>query len=185
MIQSVSENTAVFFNLPGGLTVERLRTQGGWPKLGGKAAQLRHCARFASEVAGQHDSGSAHDRRRLAVVQLLVRFYDLVEHGDMFFNSAQCRDLVSIGRNLPVLYSQLAAEAAAAGKKLWKAQPKLHLFCHLCEWQIPLRLNPRMYWTYGDEDLVGKLIEVASSCHPFTVHFTALFKWLHVSFKDS
>ena len=128
MIQSVSENTAVFFNLPGGLTVERLRTQGGWPKLGGKAAQLRHCARFASEVAGQHDSGSAHDRRRLAVVQLLVRFYDLVEHGDMFFNSAQCRDLVSIGRNLPVLYSQLAAEAAAAGKKLWKAQPKLHLF---------------------------------------------------------
>ena len=68
--------------------------------------------------------------------------------------------------------------------KLWKMNPKLHLFDHLCCWQAVEVGNPRFYWTYSDEDLVGLLIEVAESCHPTTLAASALFKWLQVYFID-
>ena len=66
----------------------------------------------------------------------------------------------------------------------WKATPKFHLFSHLTEWQIPdLGLNPRFYWTYADEDLVGQLVEVAQSCHPSTLAPVALTKWVILLFS--
>ena len=58
--------------IQGKLTVERIRTQGGWPKLKAKAAATRHCAKFALDLAIRHNSGSPHDRRRVGVVQCLV-----------------------------------------------------------------------------------------------------------------
>ena len=63
-------------------------------------------------------------------------------------------------------YSKLAAAAATARQRLWKVTPKLHLFSHLCEWQSVSLGNPRFYWCYSDEDMVGQLVEVAESCHP-------------------
>ena len=61
--------------------------------------------------------------------------------------------------------------------------PKLHIFVHLCEWQAGEFGNPRSYWTYADEDLVGLLVECAQSCHAKTVAPSALFKWVHVHFN--
>ena len=43
--------------------MERAKTSKGWPKLKAKAAAKRHLASFALELAIEHDSGSAHDRR--------------------------------------------------------------------------------------------------------------------------
>ena len=43
--------------------------------------------------------------------------------------------------------------------------------------------NPRCYWTYADEDMVGHMIEVAQSCHPVTLAATAMFKWLVLQFS--
>ena len=84
---------------------------------------------------------------------------------------------------MAILYASLAQEAVSDGERLWKLMPKLHLFVHLCEWQAVEVGNPRSYWTYVDEDLVGLLIEVAESCHPKTLAFSALFKWLHVYYQ--
>lgn len=66
----------------GRLLYERIKTTSDWPKLKAKAAATRHLSRFALVLAEQHNSGSLHDRRRLAVMQLLVEFYDIVEEGD-------------------------------------------------------------------------------------------------------
>ena len=60
--------------------------------------------------------------------------------------------------------------------------PKAHLFQHLCEWQAVELGNPKFYWVYADEDLVGHMIEVGRSCHPTTVATTALFEWLLLAF---
>ena len=68
-------------------------------------------------------------------------------------------------------------------RKLWKFSPKHHLFLHLCEVQAVQYGNPRFYWVYADEDVVGRLIEVAETCHPWTMPGTALFKWLICSFR--
>jgi hypothetical protein len=42
--------------------------------------------------------------------------------------------------------------------------------------------NPKFYWVYADEDLVGQMIEVSRSCHPTTVAATAMYKWLLLAF---
>ena len=76
------------------------------------------------------------------------------------------------------MYSQLSSEASDEGRKRWRFSPKHHLFLHLCEWQAIEIGNPRFYWTYADEDLVGKMIECARSCHPRTMAAIALYKWL-------
>ena len=53
---------------------------------------------------------------------------------------------------------------------------------HLCEWQGPELGNPRFYWTYSDEDMVGTMVEVAESCHASTMAATAMVKWLVFAF---
>ena len=60
--------------------------------------------------------------------------------------------------------------------------PKVHLWEHVCEVQAVLYGNPRYYWCYADEDLVGHLIEIAETCHPMTLAISVLFKWLHCSY---
>ena len=82
-----------------------------------------------------------------------------------------------------VLFCSLAETAAARHERAWKVMPKLHLFAHLTEWQVEEWGNPRYYWTYSDESLVGLLIEVAESCHPATMAISAIFKWLQVYYE--
>ena len=84
---------------------------------------------------------------------------------------------------MAMVYSALATKACEEKIKLWKMMPKLHIFVHLCEWQAVEVANPRSYWTYADEDLVGLLVEVAQSCHPRTLAPAALMKWLHVYYQ--
>ena len=164
----------------GSLTVPRLRTEKGWPKLKTKAAACRHLARFALGLAQRHLGP-----RETAIAQLLVRFYELISGPDMFLAEAARTEIPAVGLRLAVLYSQLAISAHAAGVRAWKMNPKLHLFLHLCEWQSVDYGSPNFYWTYADEDMVGHMIECASTCHPKTMAGTALFKWLHFSFGDS
>ena len=72
--------------LQGKLTAERTRTSNGWPKLKGKGAAVRHLAPYVLSLAIEHDTGSAHDRRRVAVCQYLVKFYDLLACEGMFMS---------------------------------------------------------------------------------------------------
>ena len=76
------------------------------------------------------------------------------------------------------LYGSLAADNFDSGVRMWKGSPKLHLFHHLCTWQAALWGNPRAAWCYKDEDMVGIMIEVAQSCHPFTLPVISIWKWL-------
>ena len=61
--------------------------------------------------------------------------------------------------------------------------PKVHLMLHLCEDQAPSVGNPKFYWVYADEDLVGSMIEVAESCHASTMAATAMVKWSIMAFE--
>ena len=178
-----SENK-VTSRLRGDLTLDKLRTKKSWPKLKGKAAPARHCARFALSIVLAHMTTSDEDQRIAAVIQLLVRFYDLVMGESMFMRDHVIEEIKTLGARLAMLYSSLAKKAFEDNRKLWKVTPKLHLFVHLCEWQAVEFGNPRYYWTYPDEDLVGLLIDIAQSCHPRTMAVNSLFKWLRLAFDE-
>ena len=93
-----------------------------------------------------------------------------------------------LGEQLMSMYSQLATmahnEFERLGHRLWKTAPKMHLFIHLCIWQAILYGNPRYYWTYGDEDLVGRLVTIAEGVHISTLAVSVLAKWVHVVWNE-
>ena len=69
-----------------------------------------------------------------------------------------------VGRGIAQLYAQLAHDAFSNMERRWRITPDLHIFAHLCEHQIPdLKLNPRSFWTYADEDLVGCIVKMAET----------------------
>ena len=56
--------------LKGKLTIDRLRSKGGWPKLKAKASATRHMAHYCLDIATRFNDGSVHDRRRLSLSTL-------------------------------------------------------------------------------------------------------------------
>jgi hypothetical protein len=162
----------------------RIKTSGDWPKLKAKAAPTRHIVAFAKQLAERFNTGSTHDKRRLAVVGLLDRFYEISENEPRFMSDAAKLELVGLSQSFLQLYEKLSREALTAGQRKWKMAAKFHLFQHLCELQIPLYGNARFYWTYSDEDLQRIVKEIALSLHPTTVAHMLLYKWAIVFFDD-
>ena len=167
----------------GHLTMERLRSdKSKFPKLKAKGAATRHLMGFVLNLAQRH---CQHDKRIVALAQLMSEFYTTIHDEAMYMTATATEYCTTIGRQLCAIYAQLSNEACRRKEKVWKAVPKFHLFAHLCEWQIPqLGLNPRYYWCYADEDLVGSLIETAQSCHPASLAAVALTKWMLMLFSE-
>ena len=170
--------------IQGKFSVDRLRTKGGWPKLHAKAAATRHLAPYALRLAEEHSDGTTEGNEMKHVCRMLVRFYEILQSESQFLSDTARVEVPKLGRNLAMLYASLATKALAANERLWKLNPKLHMFVHLCEWQALTFGNPRFYWCHADEDLVGMMAEVAETCHPKTMAASALFKWLHLGFNE-
>ena len=101
----------------------------------------------------------------------------------VFLCDADKTKLARQGKILIKLYNLLSVEALNAGIRMWKMTGKFHMFIHLCDIQLGLG-NPRTFWTYSDEDLQHLVKEVALSCHPITVCFMTLYKWVIFNFDD-
>ena len=171
--------------IQGPLTLERLRATGAWPKLKAKAAATRHMAKFALHLVQQFgqlesldDFVKAHDQLALGVAQTLVEFYDILMSQSQFMAAGVRDSLPEKGNLLAQMYAKLSKLCFDADQRLWKLSPKLHRWLHLTEDQAVEFGNPRFWWTYGDEDLIGQLIEMADDLHPATLPGVLLTKWL-------
>ena len=99
-----------------------------------------------------------------------------------FFSIVVADDFDSVCNVIARLYSSLSNAAWENDENMWKITPKFHFLCgHLAD-QARRFGNPRFHWTYGDEDLVGLTIEVATSTHPRTTAIVALIKWAILAF---
>ena len=177
--------------IQGGLTKERIRATTnatGYPKLKAKGAQCRYLAPFTLELAKRFartaPAYATHDNLVTAVNGLLCSLYEIFSQSGRWLSDAAKLKIVKIGNQLPFFYMKLQAEAHRLGVKLWKMTPKIHMVQELLIFQALLWGNPSYYWTYGDEDLVGTMVEIAHSCHLATVTVTALVKWLVVCFAE-
>jgi hypothetical protein len=102
----------------------------------------------------------------------------------MFLTEDGRVEIAELGNMLASMYSQLADLAFRMEFKLWKMNPKLHCFIHLCVHQAPYCGNPRYFWCYGDEDLIGQLVDIAKGVHPATLAVSVLYKWMVCVFDD-
>ena len=128
-------------------------------------------------MAQAFNTGSDHDLRSIALAAYLVRFFEFLSESGRFLRQDAKVELPELGRKMCLLYAAQSHEAVENKKQAWKLVPKFHMFEHFCEEQGPKMGNPRFFWIYADEDLVGLIIEVAQSCHPSTWAVTALFKY--------
>ena len=177
------------YKIQGPVTLERVRTSKQWPKFKSKAAATRKLAQFAFELICEFSDPTdehwgRHDILAQGVCQLLCRFYELLASNSMFLSPEGRVEIQEVGNMLASMYAQLSNIAWAMDVKLWKMNPKLHCFIHLCVDQAPYDGNPRFYWTYSDEDLIGQLIDIAEGVHPSTLAFAVLYKWLVCVFDD-
>jgi hypothetical protein len=166
--------------IQGNLTTERVRTSGGWPKLKAKAAATRHCILFCihlMETFGDFAAPDNEDFKILGLCNLLQRFYHLMNMESQFWSPEAAAEIPELSMTMAALYASLASTAFAEGIKAWKMMPKLHLLQHLLE-HFGYQGNPRFFWTYQDEDLVGELIKVARTVHVNTLAVSVLFKWM-------
>ena len=181
-LDSWYKKTKCKVKIQGKLTQQRIRADGQFPKLKCKAAAARHLADYALDVARRTSTGSTHDQLKIALAESLTRFYQIMEENGQFFSPGVQGDFRQVGNGLCSMLSILSAEAHAKGLRMWKYSPKVHLVEHMTGDQAAAFGNPRYFWWYADEDLVGLTIEVAENCHVFTVAEMVLVKWLILAF---
>ena len=157
----------------GKFKVDKIKTSAGWPKLKTQAAVVRDLGQFCLQLSTAHLS-----RKHVWMCELMCRFYDLLDDEPLFLSPTATHEVKQLGLAFCNLYSEFAERAFRPGIKGWKTSPKLHMFQHLCEWVAPEMGNPRYYLCYADEDMVGKMIVAAKSCHPRALHLMAVRKWL-------
>jgi hypothetical protein len=175
----VKEKTTI----AGKITWERVRPPGEWPFFKAKAAATRHLVPYNLRLSTEFNNGSLHDRWRLVVAQCLDQIYSLMSSCPRFPNEAQRRQARTLSQQLMTCYSQLSLEAFANGLQMWKMKPKFHQSQHLLEYQF--YINPREVWLYADEDLQRIVKSIAVSCHPSTMHYMVILKWILTVFFDS
>jgi len=178
------KSTKVSSRMQGKVTIDRLRTDGQWPKLKCKGSATRQLAAYALRLISIHSDGTEGDRLIIALCQMLVRFYNILDSQSQFLDPAAKAEIPTLGQKFAEVYTRLSKQALIDGLRLWKMHPKLHLWEHLTEHQAIQFGNPRYYWCYADEDLVGRMVEVARSVHPKTLAISVIFKWLHTSFES-
>ena len=186
-----ASNPSVRYRIRGKLTQERVRADGDWPKLKAKAAAVRHLTAYALDLAlrfSQLDSLDdfvrVHDELSIGVAQLLVEFYTLIANESMQLPPAALARLPELGNQFGALYGRLSQMCFDIDVRRWKLSPKLHMFMHLCLYQCAEWGNPRFWWVYGDEDLVGIMIRIAKTVHPTTLAASVLCKWLWAVFDQ-
>ena len=168
--------------LQGDITVSRLKTKSGNIKLKAKGAPTRHLATYALALSKRFSTGTEYDRTKIAICQCLVKVYDIMATGSMFLSPAALDAFRQAGQQMVLLHSKLHADCFSLGERRWKFPPKAHLIDHLVTIQAPRWGNPSYCWCYGDEDLVGLVIDCAQSCHSKTCATVALIKWLVIAF---
>ena len=90
------QNAGPIHKIQGQLTIGRIRTKAGWPKLHAKAASTRHLAQYGCSLAMRFNSGSWLDQRRLAIAKFLCKFYEILAAEGMLFSRKAKNEIIPV-----------------------------------------------------------------------------------------
>lgn len=168
------------------------------PFLKAKAAQVRHVAEFALQLAyvhlyGEAETGrqpfsfrpssrmAAHTRRHLELLVLLFQSMDkyirsLPEPFDPAVCKAAMMQYLETLEDLHKLWRNGAPEHIH-GALPFQVRPKAHVLEHLVLDQIQVFGSPAKFWCYRDEDYVGSVKSICSKTkHPSTLEVRVVQK---------
>ena len=117
-----------------------------FPKLRGKASEVRDLIPFAKYVADELSDSVEHESARLAAASLLECYDNL--HKSRFSAAALSRAATRFGLQYVGLHELAKSQDLAR----WPVKPKFHLFQELCH---AAQSSPAKFYTYRDESFGG------------------------------
>ena len=135
-----------------------------FPKLKGKGAEVKDLVEPLYLVWDAHKSADAHDALVLSCLHSLRSLQEILhEHAsDPMLPKPKAKLFSTLVQKHLQDYTRLAKMADDAERLLFNIVPKHHALFHLGA--RALYLNPRRSNTMMDEDFVGKMKDVVSSC---------------------
>ena len=71
----------------------------------------------------------------------------------------------------------LCSEAVEAGRAMWHELPKNHMASHIA-YDFVKEINPRSVHNYPDEDMVGRMKRIMSTCHGATAARSGMQRYI-------
>ena len=102
----------------------------------------------------------------------------LLHGANMFLSPEEQEQKEVIGDLFMKTYVGLASEAVAAGRKMYRTRPKMHLFHHLIVERRASRRNPVMGATWMDEDFIKRCFRLKKRVHKRNATLNVLRRWL-------
>ena len=153
-----------------------------WPAYKGKGHNCLVICRWLSarcaQFADEHPSSYAH--LRSAVLWGWVEFFHLAGHpSDPNWYDAEELLRLDVATGLILQGSKVLANLNyEASKPRWKARPKLHQLWHINQ-NAQLSHRPvRAFWTWKEEEGMGKLSRIACAVHATRVSDRSLQRWI-------
>ena len=121
-----------------------------------------------------------HGRTRAMTVYALNDFLKCVSSFPRFLDDSMVERLLTSGQMFMKGYQALANAAVSQNLPCWRVTPKFHYFCFFLVSLPKERCNPRYWWTFGDEDFMGRVGTIVAKTHRSTLHRTVVLRYLTV-----
>ena len=122
---------------------------------------------------------------RCKILGAYARLFEIFSMPKWRMSSGDLLQIKELGQQLLLCSNLRATQAKRAGSSNWRLKPKHHQLLELLHETHATALSPSLWWTFGDEDFVGKVSVIASRCHRRTVSVRALQRWMiryHVAY---
>jgi hypothetical protein len=117
-------------------------------------SKCRRLVPFGLELAQQFNSGSSHDLHRVAAFSMLDSVYSQMYQGPDFFTEAESAKFMRTVDAFLAHQNWLHQYGVGENNAVYSRTIKSHMLWHMA--RDSQFYNPRLGWTYNDEDFVGK-----------------------------
>ena len=151
------------------------------PYLKAKASNAMMVCDWLSEATAQQASlrPSEYGRKRAGMAWGLSTFFKILRLGGCpFLTGPELRLLRESRHAFLGNYHQLRALNAEVGRPLYPVTPKFHYLAHAESSAQESTINPKLFWTFKDEDQMRVMQRIALSAHATQISLTTLDKWI-------
>ena len=156
-----------------------------WPWLKSKAANAAAITSFLLHLYSRLPHPDEEDKMVKLALTGFDRIYQIVRHKHRWL-SKRDRKRFEEGRQMCLhAYNALSAENAARDppRALFNMLPKFHMTDHIIRDAVSDGMNPRCFWTLGDESFGGDVAKVCAVLHPRAMSQRCVNRWMAVFFK--
>ena len=123
-------------------------------------------------------SNNEYEKIRACMLLGLSQFWLILHTRSTWLTERDLEDLTK-ARNMALFsYSALTRIADEERKPFYRSKPKLHMMDHIWRNAKKSKINPSVYWTYQDEDMMRLSLKRAGQCHGDSLEYRCLQRWM-------